>query len=283
MSYLGILLSTTMSVATVKGQTSTPIPVTVENFIRAESDLYFGAVVKRNGFGKFEFTRTPSLIEEQTVVRMNRDTLYGAAIFDLDAGPVTITLPDAGARYLALQIIDEDQYTYPVYHGAGSHTFSKQQFGTRYIMAALRILADPNDPQDIKKGNALQDGVKVQQDSPGKFEVPNWDQVSQKKVRAALIELSTTLPDSLRMFGTKEQVDPVRRLIGAAALWAATREGRDLPKLHAAQKRREDHSHLTVKDVPVDAFWSISLYNADGYFREERPRRLLAGHPHHKK
>jgi|SRR5580658_4000938 hypothetical protein len=70
------------------------VPVTVDNFARAESDLYFGAIVKKDGFGKFEFTRTPSLIEAQTIVRMNRDTLYGAAVFDLDGGPVTVTLPE---------------------------------------------------------------------------------------------------------------------------------------------------------------------------------------------
>jgi len=36
-----------LSVATVKAQTSTPIPVTVENFIRAESDLYFVIPIER--------------------------------------------------------------------------------------------------------------------------------------------------------------------------------------------------------------------------------------------
>jgi hypothetical protein len=35
---------------------------------------------------------------------MNRDTLYGGALFDLDAGPVTVTLPDSGKRFMSMQI-----------------------------------------------------------------------------------------------------------------------------------------------------------------------------------
>src|SRR5438445_13587518 len=76
------------------------IPVTAENFPRAESHLYFGAVVKKDAFGTFKHNREPTPIDKQTVIRMNRDTLYSAAVFDLDAGPVTITLPNAGKRFM---------------------------------------------------------------------------------------------------------------------------------------------------------------------------------------
>ena len=58
---------------------------------------------------------------------MNRDTLYSAAVFDLDAGPVTITLPDAGKRFMSMQVIDEDQYSPHVVYGAGQHTFTKRE------------------------------------------------------------------------------------------------------------------------------------------------------------
>lgn len=79
---------------------SSAIPVTIDNFIRAESDLYFGnIVVKDDGFGKFHHNREPSPIDRQTVIRLNRDTLYSGAVFDLDAAPVTITLPNAGKRF----------------------------------------------------------------------------------------------------------------------------------------------------------------------------------------
>ena len=157
------------------------VPVTVQNFPRAESDLYMGNAVKDGGFGKFHHNRTPTEIDKQIVIRMNRDTLYSAAVFDLDAGPVTITLPKAGKRFMSLQAISEDHYAPFVIYGAASLTLTKDNVGTRYVMAAVRTLVDPNDPNDLKEVHALQDAIKVSQKNAGKFEAPNWDQARRRK------------------------------------------------------------------------------------------------------
>ena len=81
---------------------SPAIPVTPDNFNRAESDMVFAGLVKDGALGKFVHHREPLSIDFP-VVRPNRDTLYSMAVFDLDAGPVTITLPNAGTRFMALQ------------------------------------------------------------------------------------------------------------------------------------------------------------------------------------
>ena len=245
------------------------IPVTPENFVRAESDLYFGGVVKNGGFGKFDHTREPAPLDKQTVIRLNRDTLYSAAVFDLDAGPVTITLPNAGNRFMSMQVIDEDQYTHAVNYGGGTYKLSRQQIGTRYVVVAVRTLVDPSDPADLDKVHALQDAMKVSQPGgPGRFEIPNWDPVSQKKVREALLGLASTLPDTNRMYGRKEDVDPVRFLIGAAMGWGAN-PPKEAMYLNVVPSKNDGATiyRLKVKNVPVDGFWSVSLYNADGYYQ----------------
>jgi hypothetical protein len=96
-----LLLTATSFGAFAQSPTGNAIPVTADNVVRAETDLYFGNAVKdAGGTGKFFHHRQPTSVEQQPVIRMNRDTLYSGAIFDLDAGPATITLPDAGRRFI---------------------------------------------------------------------------------------------------------------------------------------------------------------------------------------
>jgi hypothetical protein len=245
------------------------VPVTVDNFIRAESDLYASSMVKDGAFGKLLHRREPASIDNQTIIRLNRDTLYSSAVFDLDAGPVTITMPDAGKRFMSLMVINEDHYVPAVVYGAGSHTFTREKVGTRYTVAAIRTLVNPADPKDVEQVHALQDAIKVSQKDTGKFEMPNWDAASQKKVRDALLVLSSTIPDFKKAFGTKEQVDPVRHLIGTAAAWGGNPD-KDATYLNITPAKNDGTTvyKLNVKDVPVNGFWSVSVYDAAGYYEK---------------
>lgn len=263
------LVCAVVSAALAQSPADNAVPVTVDNFVRAETDLYFNNSVTGGGFGGWHHIRGLLPIDRQTVIRGNRDTLYSTRLFDLDAGLVTITLPDAGRRFMSLQIISEDQYTTTEY-GAGPHILDKAKIGTRYALAGIRTLVDPNDPDDLGRVHALQDAIKVSQPGgPGKFEIPNWDKASQKKVRDALLVLASTVTDTRRAFGTKEEVDPVQYLIGAASAWGANAP-RDAIYLNVVPEKNDGliNYSLKVSDVPVDGFWSISVYNAEGYYEK---------------
>lgn len=263
-----VLMAITGAVAFAQAPSGGSVPVTVDNFIRAESDVYAASLVKEGGFGKLSHRREPAAIDQQTVIRLNRDTLYSSAVFDLDAGPVTITLPQTGTRFQSLQLVSEDHYATTEY-GAGPHTFDKQRIGTRYVVAAIRTLVDPNDPKDLAEVRKLQDAIKVSQAGTGTFQIPDWDAATQKKVRDALLVLASTIPDFKKAFGTKEQVDPVRHLIGTAAGWGGNPD-KDATYLNITPANNDGTTiyKLVVKDVPVDAFWSVSVYNAEGYYEK---------------
>lgn len=246
-----------------------PVPVTPDNFVRAETDLYFGNLSKEGAIGAFHHRRQVASIDEQTVVRLNRDTLYSSALFDLDAGPVTIHLPAAGTRFRSLVVINQDHYVPAVRYKAGAHTFSRADVGTRYMVAAVRTLVDPNDPEDLRQAHALQDAIQVMQKARGRFEPSQWDAQSQGKVREGLLLMASTMPDFKGAFGRKAEVDPVRHLIGTAAGWGGNPDG-DARYLNVVPARNDGTTvhRLRVGPVPVDGFWSISVYNAEGYFEK---------------
>ncbi len=88
------------------------------------------------------------------MIRQNRDTLYSSAIVDISEG-ATLSLPDAGDRYLSVMIVNNDHYINDVIHSAGDHDLTVDRFDTDYVLVAARILVDPNDPAELDAVHAL--------------------------------------------------------------------------------------------------------------------------------
>lgn len=125
--------------------------------------------------------------------------------------------------------------------------------GTRYAGVAVRALVDPRDKNELQEIHSFQDAIKVTQQNPGTFQVPNWDEASRKKVQAALLQLGTTISDTWRMYGANEnKVDPVRHVIGSAMLWGgALRRTRSICPSRP-RGMTETIYKLIARDVPVD-------------------------------
>ncbi|SDS38504.1 DUF1214 domain-containing protein [Microterricola viridarii] len=239
--------------------------VNVDNFALAEThrmmrDLQANA----GGVNRFQHNREPAAIDNQTVIRLNRDTLYSFAVVDVSAG-ATLSIPEHGERYLSAMVVNEHHYVDAIFHDAGRYELTQEQFGTPHVVVAVRILVDPADPADAAAVAVLQDQLELTAAAAAPFEMPDYDTTSFDETRTALLSLARNLTDFERMFGTKEEVDPVRHLIGTAAGWGG------LPSAEASYIGVEPRLpvgeyELTVGPVPVDGFWSISVYNAGGYF-----------------
>lgn len=249
------------------------VKVNVDNFVRAESDRMFAAILADSGgVNVWKHNREPTPLDHQPVIRQNRDTLYSAAVVDISRG-ATLTIPDAGDRYLSVMPVNQDGYVNTVFYEPGEHHLDTAGFDTDYLLLAMRVLADPADEADVAAAHALQDKMTLTAAADRPFTMPDYDKKGLDATRSALLQLAKGIPAMSHAFGARGEVDPVRHLIASAAGWGG------LPDT-AAQYLNVDPGlpvgvyRLTVRDVPVDGFWSISVYDADGYFPTDAGERV---------
>ncbi len=241
--------------------------VNVKTLARAESDIAIQKMYAlTGGYGKFSHLRTPTPIDKQTVIRMNQDVLYSSVVLDLSK-PVTITMPETNGRYQSTHVINQDHYSYAV-TTPGKYELTQEIFGTKYVYIIIRTFMDANDPEDIKLANKLQDEIMVEGGGNDPLELPDWDQEQLEKARAALNTLASLGISNKGAFGTPEQVDPVNFLIFSAIGWGGLPNQNTIGIMGEVEKNDGTPYSVTAKNVPVDAFWSIIVYDEKGFIPE---------------
>ena len=193
--------------------------VNVDNFVRAETNRMFAGLHADAGAVNTWFHhRVPASVDHQTVIRMNRDTLYSFAIADISEG-ATLTVPEHGDRYVSVMIVNQDHYINEIFHDPGVYELSVDRHDTPYVLVAARVLVDPNDPNDLTAVAAIQDGLLLTAASAEPFVMPDYDQASFDSTRQAVLSLAGGVHSAEGMFGTKAEVDPVHHLLGTAGGW----------------------------------------------------------------
>lgn len=244
------------------------IQVTPETFIRAETDRMFGDVARQAGGVNrlFHFRRVTPL-DKQTVIRMNRDTLYSMAVVDTTQG-ATITVPEVPEeRYFSVYLVDNDHYVPYVIYEPGTHPLPQD---SRYIGVGVRIqVFNPADPDEIALINNLQDRFAIGASSAEPFQPPDWNKASLDELRARYEKESAHYNNWSGMQGPRGQVDEESRHIAAAAAWGLFPEW-DATYLNYSGNHDPNICHTATYQVPENrGFWSITVYGNDGYMKHE--------------
>ena len=240
--------------------------VTANNYVRAESDLQMKLYIDRDDcFGKFVHSRKPYDVNNQPTIRGQRDTLYSQGVFDLRSSPLTITLPETGGRYQSLMVVSQDHSIWDFY-GPRTGVLTEEKVGSRYVALFIRTFMDPGSEADVKAAHQLQDKVVTSQADKGVFEIPNWNKEDVEKMRATINVVGATVTESSKFFGRKENLDPVYWMLGAALGWGGLPAEAATYAINFPEKNDGKTPYtLTLSDVPVHGFWSVTLYDDKGY------------------
>lgn len=146
---------------------------------------------------------------------MNRDTIYSGAVINISGG-ATVTLPESDGRYMPAMVVQNDHYIDQVFKTPGTHDIEAD---TDFVVVAIRIRANVNDPDDGDKIKALQQATKFFAKASDPHVMPNYDMEQLVALQDELAAEAVEKCSLNNLQGARGSVDERVHLLGTAALY----------------------------------------------------------------
>jgi hypothetical protein len=236
-----------------------PVIVDRSNFQEAEVARNFSKWAARGANNQLMHMTTVTPSGPAPTVRMNRDTLYSAAILDTSSGNVSITVPE-GDLYQSVLMVDTEGYARGFILEPGTHMVATD---TKFVWVLVRTGLE----KGIEEARRLQALVSVQGMGDDMYSSPVFDEESLANLTRILIEEAMAEDDGDLYYGNYPgQVDESRRLRSTAAGFGGM-NGTNMYKFVEAVENNVC-MQSTFPDPQATEFFSFTLYDTDGYLMD---------------
>jgi len=268
-----LFLATVLSACTNTGHveskpvTEEDVIVTKENYPTIETSRQFAIQIEQaGGINKLDRWNGIAKIDNQPIIRLNQDTVYTMGVVDVSEG-ATVTLPDTGDRFISVQFVDADHYIYPAKYGAGTYDFPQE---TDYVYVLVRIGSETGSSEEDAIIAELQEKLVISANSAKPFAPAKYDKASYEATHKYLLaEFATGKYDPKTMFNEKGVANEAARQVGAAIGWGG---GQVVDNQWSMRPDSTDFGcqSTTFEDPEnVGGFWSITVYNKEGFLFAE--------------
>jgi len=247
-------------------------PVTKENYVQAETDLYLYEQQAKSGVNKFEHADMVTM-KNQVIIRSNRDVVYSRAVVDISGG-VTFSIPPRKA-FQVIHVMDENHLTHRVIRAGETVTMGPDDVtgGTHvYLLCRTRIT------DDLKETSAAQRAMKIEAKSSKPYKPKGFKKEEVEAMRKKLVteynEGKATIIEHKSFVPTLADADPQSYLYAAAVGWGGlpSHTAQYLPKITGQGSDAPQQITIPKPDLDWDkgGFFSLTTYDSDGWIVEEK-------------
>jgi hypothetical protein len=234
------------------------IPVTPENYTDVEAEVNFQKWVSRDAMNKlFRLDRlTPA--GPALTIRMNRDTLYSAALVDATDG-FQVHMPDQGV-YTSVLVLDQKGYSQEYIWQPGNHKISIDKANGDFVWVLFRTGLE----KGMEKALEAQKTVGISGMGSKVWKAKPYDKAQYQELHDRYMQEAIDTGIFLQYGYDSSRIDMKTKRMSDAAGWGGMDFGINNYQISENMSSEQCYS-TTFEDPKADEFWSFTLYDADGW------------------